>query len=131
MEPRNLTHSQEMEVESHAPYLKVWGALLVLTLIEYWYAHLFKDSFTSLVVGLMFWAVIKASLVGWFFMHLKFEGNWVYSMLIPAGILATVFVVALIPDIALQPIMDESPAEEETAAAAPLVPGPAAAALRS
>ena len=27
-------------------------------------------------------------MVGWYFMHLKFEGKWVYAMLIPAGILA-------------------------------------------
>ena len=42
----------------------------------------------------MFWAIIKASLVGWYFMHLKFEGKWVYSMLVPAGILAAVFIFA-------------------------------------
>ena len=47
----------------------------------------------------MFWAVIKASLVGWYFMHLKFEGKWVYFMLVPAGILAMILIFALIPDI--------------------------------
>ena len=29
-------------------------------------------------------------MVGWYFMHLKFEGNWVYGMLVPAGILAMI-----------------------------------------
>ena len=28
--------------------------------------------------------------MGWYFMHLKFEGNWVYAMLVPAGILAMI-----------------------------------------
>ena len=126
MSDKNLTHDQEMAVESHAPYIKVWLALAVFTAIECFYAHLFKDAFTSLVVGLMFWAVIKASLVGWYFMHLKFEGRWVYYMLIPAGILAAVLIFALIPDIGMQPESDERVPEEEATAAvyAPLVPGP-------
>jgi cytochrome c oxidase subunit 4 len=123
MADTNLTHDQEMYVESHAPYLRVWAALAVFTAIEYFYAHVFKDAFTTLVVGLMFWAIIKASLVGWYFMHLKFEGKWVYAMLIPAGILAAVLVFALIPDIARQPVADENTAEEETVSVAPLVPG--------
>ena len=55
-------------------------------------------------------AIIKATLVGWYFMHLKFEGRWVYFMLVPAGILATIFVLALYPDIGMQPI-SEQPAE--------------------
>ena len=86
----SMTHEQELHVESHAPYLKVFAALAVFTAIEYFYARIFKDSFAVLVLGLMFWAVIKASMVGWYFMHLKFEGKWVYYMLVPAGILAII-----------------------------------------
>ena len=33
-------------------------------------------------------AITKAFLVGWFFMHLKFEGRWIYMMLVPVGLLA-------------------------------------------
>lgn len=123
MSDKNLTHDQEMEVESHAPYLKVFGALAVFTAIEYFYAYFFKDAFTGLVLGLMFWALLKAGLVGWYFMHLKFEGNWVYSMLVPAGILAAILILALIPDIARQPETGEETPEDETAATAPLYPG--------
>src|SRR3954470_22049400 len=100
---QNVTLDQELEVESHAPYLKVWAALAVFTAIEYFYARIFKDSAGTLILGLMFWALIKAALVGWYFMHLKFEGKWVYYMLIPAGILAAVLTLALIPDLAMQP----------------------------
>jgi cytochrome c oxidase subunit IV len=114
MTDTNLTHDQEMRVESHAPYIKVFLALAVFTAIEYFYARIFKDSFTTLVLGLMFWAVIKASLVGWFFMHLKFEGKWVYYMLVPAGILAIILTVALVPDLAMQPVTEENPEEEES-----------------
>ena len=113
MADTNLTHDQEMFVESHAPYIKVWLALAVFTVIEYFYAYFFKDAFTGLVLGLMFWAIIKAGLVGWYFMHLKFEGKWVYAMLVPAGILAAVFIFALMPDVAMQPVTEENPEEEE------------------
>jgi cytochrome c oxidase subunit 4 len=99
----NLTHAQEMHVESHAPYIRVWAALAVFTVIEYFLALWLKDSFYTLIVTLMTCALIKAGLVGWYFMHLKFEGKWVYAMLIPAGILVMVFIFGLIPDIANQP----------------------------
>jgi cytochrome c oxidase subunit 4 len=117
----------ELHAESHAPYLKVWFALLVFTVIEYMYAHWFKDTFLILVLGLMLWASIKAAMVGWYFMHLKFEGRWVYGMLIPAAILACVFIFALYPDMALHPVTEENPPEDE--ASAPLYPGPNAPTL--
>ena len=99
----NLTHAQEMHVESHAPYIRVWAALAVFTVVEYFLAMWLKDSFYTLVVTLMTCAVIKAALVGWYFMHLKFEGKWVYAMLIPACFLVMVFIFGLMPDIANQP----------------------------
>lgn len=113
---------RELEVESHAPYLKVWFGLAVLTAIEYFYAGIFKDSFAILVLGLLFWAVIKAGMVGWYFMHLKFEGRWVYLMLIPAGILAMILVLALVPDQAMKPITEENPPEDEASISAPAEP---------
>lgn len=127
MAETHLTASEEMEVEAHAPYMKVFFTLAVLTLIEYFYAMIFTDSFTTLVVGLMLLAVIKAGLVGWYFMHLKFEGNWVYGMLVPAGILASILVFLLIPDIAMH-AAELNPADDEgissTTIQAPLSPGP-------
>ena len=71
-----------------------------------------------LLIGLLFWAVIKAGLVGWFFMHLKFEGNWVYIMIVPAFVLATILVLALLPDMALKENADEPIVEETSYCAA-------------
>jgi len=99
----------EHATEAHAPYLKVWAALAVLTVIEYYYASTFKDFFIILLGGLLFWAVIKAGLVGWYFMHLKFEGNWVYILIIPAFVFATILVLALCPDMAMKPETEENP----------------------
>ena len=109
------SEAAELEVESHAPYLKVWFGLLVLTVIEYFYARIFMDYFAILILGLLFWAIIKACMVGWYFMHLKFEKPWVYFMLVPALILATILTLALCPDMVLK--YDESEdraAEPET-----------------
>ena len=119
----SMTREQELHVEAHAPYLKVFLALAVFTAIEYFWAHIFKNDFGLLIFGLLFWAVIKASMVGWYFMHLKFEGNWVYAMLVPAGMLAILLTSALVPDVAMQPVTEESPEEEESTPLSLLEPG--------
>jgi cytochrome c oxidase subunit IV len=121
----HLTVDQEMQVESHAPYFKVWTVLLVFTILEYFYASLFQGSFYNLVVGLMLMACIKASLVGWYFMHLKFEGKWVYGFLLPAAFLACVVIFALVPDIAMR-LDEESPiiVDDPSVSALPLLPAP-------
>jgi cytochrome c oxidase subunit 4 len=113
----DMTREQELEHESHnALYLKVWGGLAIFTAIEYFYARIFKDAFAILVLGLLVCAIIKAGMVGWYFMHLKFEGKWVYGFLIPAGILAVIMTLALYPDLALQPVTEENPTAEEASA---------------
>jgi cytochrome c oxidase subunit IV len=108
--------AEEHEQEAHAPYLLVWFWLAILTGVEYWYAAGLKDVFTILLVGLLILAGIKAGLVGWYFMHLKFEGKWVYLLIVPAIILAAVLVLALVPDQALKPADIE---QEETSGVRP------------
>ena len=83
------------------------------------------------MVGLLAMAITKATLVGWYFMHLKFEGRWVYFMLVPAGVLATIFVLALYPDIGMQPISEQPPSEEEVGVVVPWQPGVVPAVVRS
>ncbi len=83
-------------------YLRVFIALLVLTVLEYLYARLFSDrGFTMLVTGLVGLAAIKAILVGLFFMHLVFEGRWKYLILMPTAFLVIVLVSGLYPDMGL------------------------------
>jgi cytochrome c oxidase subunit 4 len=109
--------AEEHAEEAHAPYLKVWAALAIFTGIEYFYAYYLNQMFLILVLGLLLWAAIKAGLVGWYFMHLKFEGKWVYILIVPACILATVLVLALCPDVAMKPVDEDV---EETVWIAPL-----------
>ena len=105
----------EHATESHAPYLKVLGGLgdfnLCGVLLRVDIQELFLDSIAGVAVpgGGQGW------MVGWYFMHLKFEGNWVYIMIIPAFILATIIVLALSPDMVLKPETEENPGEEYAA----------------
>jgi cytochrome c oxidase subunit 4 len=91
----------------HVNYMKIFWMLLFLTLAEYFYAMLTQSNFALLVLGLMTLALIKASLVGYYFMHVKFEGKWVFAMIIPACVLAAIAVLALVPDIARDRSQDE------------------------
>ena len=106
--------AEELAVESHAPYIKVWAILAVLTAVEYFYALIFKDHFPVLVLGLVSLALVKASMVGWFFMHLKFERKWVYILIVPACVMAVFLTLALSPDMAMKPVVEENASEGET-----------------
>jgi cytochrome c oxidase subunit IV len=110
--PTELAHERELEAESHAPYLKVWAILAILTLIEYFYAMIFKDYFLLLVLGLVGLALVKAGMVGWYFMHLKFEKKWVYLLIIPACVMAVFLTLMLYPDMAMKPVDQEEGGEE-------------------
>jgi cytochrome c oxidase subunit 4 len=110
-------------------YRNVFLVLLVFTILEYAYATWAPVGFVALVLGLMIMACTKAALVGLYFMHLKFEGRWVYAFLIPAGILAMVLVGGLTPDVAMQPITEENPDIENTPPA-PVQPGAEAWVIR-
>lgn len=111
------SHDQSAHVKT---YLRVFFALAVFTAMEYFYAQIFKDAFAVLVLGLMTIAVVKAAMVGMYFMHLKYEGRWVYYMLIPAGILAVILVLALYPDIAMQPQAAQDDGDTEIVASQPI-----------
>jgi cytochrome c oxidase subunit 4 len=89
---------------SHGPYWRVFASLVVLTLVEYLFS-LFGSSrmplsFVALASGLTLLATVYAFLVVWFFMHLKYEGRWIYLMLVPVCLLTVVVIAGLTPDIA-------------------------------
>lgn len=102
-----------VEDSAHAPYIKIFFALLFLTILEYFYAKIVSHHFFLLVLGLTAMALTKAALVALYFMHLKFEGNWVYLMIIPACVLAVMLVLALYPDIGMRPSTGENAIDDE------------------
>jgi cytochrome c oxidase subunit 4 len=112
--------AEEHQQEAHAPYLLVWLWLAILTGVEYFYAYGFASFFLILLGGLLVLAAIKASLVAWYFMHLKFEGKWVYLLIVPAIVLATVLVLALVPDQAMRPMDEVDEATEENVGVIPV-----------
>ena len=114
VQPLPADLAEELFVESHAHYVRIWAILGVLTAVEYFYALVFKDHFAVLVLGLVSLALVKASMVGWFFMHLKFERKWVYILIIPACVMAAFLTLALCPDMAMKPVVEENAGEEET-----------------
>jgi cytochrome c oxidase subunit IV len=75
---------------------------------------LFKDHFTLLVTGLLSLALVKAGMVGWYFMHLKFERPWVYLLIVPACVLAVGLTLTLVPDQTFRPTDDEEGEENQS-----------------
>ena len=73
METTQHQHADE-HVEGKATYFYVWGALIVLTLVEIFLAYnqIFKEPRHMLEVLLMLSVVKSVLIIGWF-MHLKGE----------------------------------------------------------
>src|SRR5258708_28756573 len=82
-------------------YLRIFQILVALTLLTVTVAFLpVHNEVINVVVALAI-AFTKAAFVARYFMHLKFEGKLIYTILfVPLG-LAVILTIALIPDIAL------------------------------
>jgi cytochrome c oxidase subunit 4 len=59
-------------------------------------------------------AFVKAGMVGWYFMHLKFEKPWVYLLIVPACVMAVFLTLTLVPDQAMRPTDDEESDEGQS-----------------
>ncbi len=85
----------------HPNYLAVFGVLVVLTAVSFmtvtalWRSTMGEGAgpMVVMVVG-----VIKATLVAMYFMHLKYDWFKLYYMIVPALLLGTLLVCALMPD---------------------------------
>ncbi len=78
-----MSHTHEVDIDHHVKiYLRVFGALLVLTAVTVAVAQL--DLSTGAAIGLaLFIATVKASLVACYFMHLIDEKKmilWVLAL---------------------------------------------------
>lgn len=92
--------------EQHAhPYYKVFGWLTFFTILEIAWAWLFFEHWDGRltgVLGLAGMALIKAALVGLYYMHLKYEGALIWAAILFPLVLVVVFVAGFLPD-AIQP----------------------------
>jgi cytochrome c oxidase subunit 4 len=85
-------------------YIVVGLALSIFTVVSFIVNGFVRGGQLSVHAGfaiILGVAVVKATLVGAYFMHLKFDWRMIYFMLIPAFILAAMMMIVLLPDIVL------------------------------
>jgi cytochrome c oxidase subunit 4 len=86
------------------PYLVVFGLLCCFTLVSFLVNDVVRHGSLSSAAGFVIIlgvAVVKAGLVGTYFMHLKWDWRKLYFLIVPAFVLAPMFMFALMPDIVL------------------------------
>ena len=90
-----------MAGDKHFNADKIFLALFVFTALEVGWGWLARDwGKPMLWGGLMFFAFLKGWLIAVYFMHLKFEGWVIYSLLIPTLPLILVIFGYVLPDVA-------------------------------
>ena len=106
-EPEEPHGVSEPTPHHEIPYMKVFWALMVLTIITVAIGIKlrFENELINVLLALLV-AAIKGTLVARFFMHLKYEGKLIYLILISPLVLCVILIVALLPDIL--PIGDSS-----------------------
>ncbi len=101
----NTTEYDHDDPDHHAAmvkaYLVVFLALAVFTLLSFIINAIFGIGSTLGAALIMAVAVVKACLVGFIFMHLKWDWYKLYFMILPAFIIATMMIIVLLPDIVL------------------------------
>lgn len=84
-------------------YMKIFYALFVFTVLEVGAAYMnaIFPGFPLLLLGLILvvLALVKAALVGMYFMHLKFEKRALGIIALTPLILCTLLIIALLPDL--------------------------------
>ncbi len=87
----------ETAVHKQPNYAGVFWSLFGLTVLEMIVANLHIVKFV-IVITLVFLAIIKASLVALFYMHLKFEKYVIYIIALFPIVLAVILTVMILSD---------------------------------
>ncbi len=85
-------------VHKQPNYAAVFWSLFILTLFEIFVANLHALGKVTIVLLLVFLALIKAALVALFYMHLKFEKLIIYLTVIFPIFLAVILTVLVLLD---------------------------------
>ncbi len=96
----NSHHPEHHEGPGFQAYMVVFLALSTFTAIFFLVNATVGRNMTGLVIILGV-AVIKAILVGLYFMHLVVDWGRLYYLIFPTFILAAMFITVLMPDIVL------------------------------
>ncbi len=93
-------HPEHHEGPGFQAYMVVFLALSTFTAISFLVNATVGRGLTGLVIILAV-AVVKAILVGLYFMHLVVDWGKLYYLIFPTFILAAMFITVLMPDIVL------------------------------
>ena len=90
-------------------YMVVASVLAVCTASSFVFNYLVHEKTLSVVMGFVLIlgvAVLKAFLVGFYFMHLKWDWRLLYFIIVPVFILGVMMVIILMPDCVIGPGRD-------------------------
>ena len=96
-------------------YMIVAAVLAVCTASSFVFNDLVRHNKLSVVTGFVLIlgvAFIKACLVGYYFMHLKWDWRLLYFIIVPVFILGVMMVIILMPDCVIGPGRDAAEAIE-------------------
>ena len=89
-----------MSDKAHSrPYGAIFLALFVLTVFEVFVAQMHLFSKTGVVFLLIFLALVKAALVGLFYMHLRFEKIFLTVVILSPLIFSFIFTLMISWDV--------------------------------
>ncbi len=111
-----MSEHQEQQHVSSKVYLFVFLLLCGCTVASWLVDEIEINSVVLLIVSVLAIATLKAGCVVLYFMHLKFERNWKYVLLLPTICLALGLPVALLPDISLNYYTNVTPQAQRVAA---------------
>ena len=94
------SHHEDHAGPGFQAYMVVFVALSVFTAISFLVNATVGRNMTGMLIILSV-AVIKAILVGLYFMHLVVDWGKLYYLIFPTFILAAMFITVLMPDIVL------------------------------
>jgi cytochrome c oxidase subunit IV len=109
MAEEHPTHAHPFQ--DHAPagpnfqmYMTIFVILCVFTALSFVFNEMARHSIIAhgtSVVLIVLVAILKAGCVAAVFMHLRFDWNRLYCIIIPVSIMAVMMVIVLLPDIVL------------------------------
>jgi caa(3)-type oxidase subunit IV len=95
--------SEAHEQGHHGPnvraYLMIFGALAFCTALSFVVNKIYPPPHMTGAGIIMVVAVIKATMVAMIFMHLKWDWDRLYFLIIPSFILGTMMMIVLLPDL--------------------------------
>ena len=79
-------------------YIAIFLALGVLTFLTVWVNSMHVARPMAIAIAATI-ALVKVLLIAFFFMHLKFEGKWIYGVVLLAIVAIGILIVLISPDI--------------------------------